>query len=929
MIPRDAPMSMLFTADPETAVIVQEKLRNHFPPVSEKELAVIVDETIWGLSQETALGHSVAAGLIELAGKVSGDFLEIYRARVHEAGSQSASLGRMMAIHLVSVIRTEDRKLIGQFMDTTNALLKIGSYTLQSPLETLSAFLETGDTTSAAAFMKLLAQTLSPALSYNQCKHLCHILSKAAASFPLPRRCFQIEQLTRVAVTDPALVDIFLDGMERGLGFLNANGLNAFVTDGLNRYQQNHSLGMQFLSLESRRARDAADSLQTAVVFSQMRQELNRYLQARTGGGLSVSSMSESPPADNLFSGTAPLVYSRGNRICLPDELERFSTKIENRFLYKCLTRFEACHHEFGSYDFDIEKAFDIFQKDRQNDITGKNTDNDSEQAARALPESGTDPDIDRFYKMFPDSGLAADLWTLFEEGRVRVILKKQYPGIVHQVLPWLLREAATLYPGGAGPVESLYLKIALDASVKTPGCEAVIQAFDRAIHPQSRVEDSAVLVLKTYADIAALLNTASGQTYRRLKTPFGIRPRFDMALDAATESRTMALKKKLSQKGIRVYTSDVRKLLKQHDGDIRQEDILDLIRNSGRPDAAATSESAVVDLSGLDLSDVTAASGAAMPDAAPAAWYREWDCIHGDYLDHYTRVADRCVEGADTHFYENVLQQYKELVSQIRYAFELMKPEGLKILRNWTEGDELDYRAMLDFVLDRKSGHIPSDRLYIKRLKQDRDVAALLLMDVSRSTGNSVAGNSVDGSLPDGEETVLRIEKEAATLFCEALHILGDHFAVAGFSGNGRLSVDYYHIKDFDESLNETVRRRISGLTPQRSTRMGAAIRHATACLNAMTSKVKLLILLGDGFPNDLEYKQGYAIGDTRKAIAEALSRHIHTYAITVNMAYDARLDDLYGNVHHSVLSDVRELPSRLLSIYSSLTRTHSHGAA
>jgi nitric oxide reductase activation protein len=88
------------------------------------------------------------------------------------------------------------------------------------------------------------------------------------------------------------------------------------------------------------------------------------------------------------------------------------------------------------------------------------------------------------------------------------------------------------------------------------------------------------------------------------------------------------------------------------------------------------------------------------------------------------------------------------------------------------------------------------------------------------------------------------------------------------------------------------------------------------------MPAKVRLLIILGDGFPNDLEYKQDYAIKDTAKAIFEARSKNIYAHAITVNMASDPKLDDLYGKVRHHVISDVRELPDKLLRIYGGLTR-------
>ncbi len=102
----------------------------------------------------------------------------------------------------------------------------------------------------------------------------------------------------------------------------------------------------------------------------------------------------------------------------------------------------------------------------------------------------------------------------------------------------------------------------------------------------------------------------------------------------------------------------------------------------------------------------------------------------------------------------------------------------------------------------------------------------------------------------------------------------------------------------------------------------MGAAIRHAASQLEKVSARVRLLIILGDGFPNDTDYKREYAIEDTRKAIFEARSKNIYAKAITVNLAGDSKLDAIYGSIHHNVISDVRELPDRLLRIYSTLTR-------
>lgn len=299
--------------------------------------------------------------------------------------------------------------------------------------------------------------------------------------------------------------------------------------------------------------------------------------------------------------------------------------------------------------------------------------------------------------------------------------------------------------------------------------------------------------------------------------------------------------------------------------------------------------------------------------DPSRIMWFEEWDTDAGDYRHRHVRVIDRRCEATDSAFYDRTLSRHRDLVNRIRYAFELLKPEGLKRLRRWVDGDSIDYRQLIDVVVDRKAGLLPSDRIYTKRIKHTRDVSILLLVDLSRSTSNLVDNT---------ESTVLDMEKEAIVLFSQALEVLGDRFAIAGFSGSGRLGVDYIAVKGFDDPLTETVRNRISGLTSRRNTRMGAAIRRARLELDNSGSQVRLLILLSDGFPNDLGYKKQYAVEDTRKAIAEARAAGITTHGITVNLPGHPHLDDLYGSTGHTVISDVKELPDSLLRVYSSLTR-------
>jgi nitric oxide reductase activation protein len=234
--------------------------------------------------------------------------------------------------------------------------------------------------------------------------------------------------------------------------------------------------------------------------------------------------------------------------------------------------------------------------------------------------------------------------------------------------------------------------------------------------------------------------------------------------------------------------------------------------------------------------------------------------------------------------------------------------------LRHWPEGDAFDYDALLEYALDRKMRITPEDRLYRKRLKVDRDVAVFVLVDLSSSTRKPVQ----DGS----GKSILAVEKEALVLFCEALERVGDAYALAGFSGSGRLACEFFYLKDFNEPLNGEVQGRIGGIRPEKNTRMGPAIRHAAKELKEFPARIKLMIILSDGLPNDQDYSNEYAIADSRSAIRESRSAFVHVHAITVNASNSAHLDNLYGDVHHTVIADVKQLPDKLPRIYRALTR-------
>ena len=925
-----APIESLHLLDPDLAATVHRQLERFEPVVSAAVVALLVDDIFWGLTREISFGQAIAAGYLQLMTRVEYGVLENYHRLVRAAGARGTTIGRLMAIHLAPVLIVGDRDLLQLFTEAVGVMESQGIYTLTRPLEALSQLLNRGERSAAAMFLKLLSVAFGMDLSYNQCQHLSVNLPQAMLSFAKTKRVWQLEQLLRVVRADVHLIESFLAGMKKGLRLLTPAALDRFISAALVKTIQRPESAASFLSLDSRQGRDTFAELQVAVSLREVEAQLNRYLGARTGLQISVRPLSALDGRLSPISATAVTACTDGRFIYMPEEIAFYGHKQANTDLYRCLARFESGHHEFGTFDFDLERLFDRCQA---------LTDCCSALDGLGIPPVSDRPttmtsDLERFLGLFPLPALAADLFTVFEHGRIRRMLGRRYPGLVLSFLPILQSEAGPSH----GLMDDLYAVIALGLSPSSASGrgdvrhhlvkDMLAQFVEHTETGECRVESSGELVVLSYREVANTLTEyapgqASGQAYRPLQTPFDrhLRPDLVHAAGQALDQKVLALKERLAEKGFRVYRADLRKHLETHQGLVRADDLAAMLENAsniadpGNHGTPPPSEELSVQLA-QDLPELfDTLPPEDETEAQAETWHPEWNCNLGDYLTAHTRVRDRAVTGSENRFYSRVLQRHRGLVKRIRTAFELLKPEGLKLYRQWIEGDAFDYRALLDFVLDKKAGITPSERLYIKRLKVNRDVAVLLLVDLSRSTANPVAGSTA---------RVLDVAKEAIVLFSEALEVVGDIYAIAGFSGNGRLGVDYFHIKDFSEPMNEAIRNRIDAMVPQRNTRMGAAIRHAAAQFAAVTSRVRLLITIGDGFPNDLGYKKRYAVEDTRRAISELRSRHIHVHAITINIdtADDGRLDDLYGEIHHNVIANVVDLPEKLWRIYGMLTR-------
>jgi nitric oxide reductase activation protein len=300
---------------------------------------------------------------------------------------------------------------------------------------------------------------------------------------------------------------------------------------------------------------------------------------------------------------------------------------------------------------------------------------------------------------------------------------------------------------------------------------------------------------------------------------------------------------------------------------------------------------------------------------------YDEWDHVIGDYRPDWCRLIETAVAEDAGIFYEQTLARHAALVPELRRHFQRLRPEMYRVLRGLEDGDDFDLGAAVDARAQIRARRTPSPKLYTSRVRQERDVATLFLVDLSASTDEEAAG------APDGHR-IIDVTREALVLMAAALEEIGDAYAIYGFSGQGRERVEFFGVKDFDERLSPAVKGRIGGLEPHGSTRMGTAIRHALTKMRGVTAPSRHLLLLSDGFPQDLDYGDDrqshvYGIRDTATALREAQAAGVRPYCITVDLAGHDYLRDMCDPNTYLVIENVADLPRELPKIYQRVVQT------
>ena len=331
-----------------------------------------------------------------------------------------------------------------------------------------------------------------------------------------------------------------------------------------------------------------------------------------------------------------------------------------------------------------------------------------------------------------------------------------------------------------------------------------------------------------------------------------------------------------------------------------------------------------------------------------------EWDYQRGQLLPEHCRaqrlrhrpVPPDAIEIEAAGAVPALEKRLRSTSRQVRRRFE-----ALRAAPRWqhglTQGDELDLDAWVRHQVEGGSGapRSAAPAVYTRRVRSERSLATLLLADLSLSTdayvwnggGHAPRSSAASklwklGSRLDAdqaaaaaapEQRVIDIIREALYVFGEALHAGGDPFEMLGFSSVRRQNVRIQHLKGFDDPWNEPARARVGAIKPGYYTRMGAALRYATLRLAERPERQRLLLILTDGKPNDLDVYEGrYGLEDTRHAVQSAREAGLTPFCVTIDEAANDYLPMLFGQQGYALVHRPQDLVHRLAQVYAGLTR-------
>jgi len=300
-----------------------------------------------------------------------------------------------------------------------------------------------------------------------------------------------------------------------------------------------------------------------------------------------------------------------------------------------------------------------------------------------------------------------------------------------------------------------------------------------------------------------------------------------------------------------------------------------------------------------------------------PPRHYPEWDYHSQTYRPDWVSVYEALHPKGNPADIDKLLLKHAALAKRLKRILDLLKPQDKVRIRYQEEGSELDLDVALRSLIDFKGGATPDPRINMSHRTNGRDISVMLLLDLSESLNEKAAGGSDANA-----QTILELSQEAVSLLAWAVEQLGDPFAIAGFHSNTRHDVRYLHIKGYGERWGDDAKARLAAMQANYSTRMGAAMRHAAHYLEARPADKKLMLILTDGQPSDIDTNDDQLlIEDARQAVKELDRKGIFTYCISLDPKADEYVSGIFGR-QYTVIDNIQRLPEKLPELFLALTK-------
>lgn len=694
-----------------------------------------------------------------------------------------------------------------------------------------------------------------------------------------------------------------------------------WIEKGISILHQNHSRGVDYFSLRSPESRSELSRWKEAVSLEDCRTILSIFVHALTGKKLQLRNVEEIDAKE--ISSARHYPTGNGADIYLPSFFAEEPSREGNYRLYKLAAAHQAGYTEFGTFDSGFSSILLIL---------------DSLELKT----------------------LARDLFFIIEDGRIDRMLKESYKGLKAEIdLAFSSAMKRRISPANLPLLESL-VEILLrmttgyfDEKNMTSSVLKYVLMMEEALagfyERSNNAWDSLSKAVELYGFLSGLAQGSSYTSY--LPVSFHQTPEIDIFPGAGFQRSVSDDIEEMNDEehggGIPIDPEDLKKILENLDD-------LSLLRSiEGDPSSQGLF---VTDLDGSEIkgekrildNDDVQKNELPLSLKGPRStgqndiyyYYDEWDYLQAGYRRRWCRLCEKDVPLLDPRPYNEIYESYSDLIQKVRKQFLRIRPNIYEVVRRVEWGEEIDLTAMIQAMVDRKAGISPCDRVFSRKDKRVRKISTLLLIDMSASTDELVSTVMRKGGLdheslygdkpgldkePRKNKKIIDIEMESLVVMMEALDALDDEYAVFGFSGQGRDNIELYTIKDFCDPYSDQMKARVGGIKPKQSTRMGPVIRHASQKLKHHDSDLRLLILLSDGYPQDLDYGEDrrsneYALNDTMMALIEAENEGIQPFCITVDQSGNDYLRKMCDPGSYLVIKDIYSLPEILPKVVESL---------